>query len=416
MKYVFAATLISLFTSQALAENWPQWRGPEHNGVAQGDNYPTHWGQDKNVLWKVALPGRSGSTPVIWGDNIFVTSPSEGKNTLISFDRQGNEQWRVHVGDERIGKHRQKGSGSNPSPTTDGQHVFAYFKSGDLACIDFAGEIVWKTNVQARWGEDTLWWDLGTSPILTDDAVAVTVMQTGPSYLAAFDKSTGELLWKQDRVSDAPEEAAQSYSTPILASQDGRSIIVVLGADIVTAHDAASGDEIWRVTGLNPTQHHYFRSIASPVQSDGIVVVPYARGGSLTAIRLGGKGDVTDSHIAWFKERISSDVPSPAAHNGRLYLCTDKGEAACLDIKTGDVLWQDRLEKSRHSFSSSPVIAGRHIYMTREDGTTFVLEEGNEYRVVAKNELDEFTIATPVFVDGRLYLRTYEHLYCIGPK
>ena len=240
-------------------------------------------------------------------------------------------------------------------------------------------------------------------------------MHSGPSYLVAFNKVTGKQAWKQDRNLDAPKEAAQSYSTPVVLTDKGREIIVVLGADHVTAHDAANGHELWRVGGLNPTGNGFFRSIASPVVLDGVVVAPYARGATLTAIRLGGSGDVTKSQVVWMKEKLGADVPSPAAVDGKVYLCTDKGELSCLDVHTGNVLWSGQVEKNRHAFSSSPVIADGKIYLTREDGKTFVLEQGNEFKVLAANDLGEgeFVVATPVFVDGRILIRTVEHLYCI---
>jgi len=403
-------------TTVASAGNWPNWRGPGFDGVVrEGTGYPTHWSKDKNVLWKVDLPGKGASTPVVWGDRIVLTCAIDGKNGVLCLDMAGKPVWQKTIGSEKAGKHA-KATGCNPSATTDGKHLYVYFKSGDLACLDFAGKIVWQHNLQELFGEDTLWWDLGTSPVLTRDNVVVAVMQTGPSYLAAFNKVTGEKAWKHDRNLESPEEAAQSYSTPVVLTDKGREILVVLGADHVTAHDAATGHELWRVGGLNPTNHKYFRSIASPVVVDGIVVAPYARGATLTAIRLGGSGDVTKSQVVWTKEKMEDDVPSPAAADGKVYVCSDKGELSCLDVQTGKVLWSGLVEKNRQVFSSSPVIADGKIYLTREDGKTFVVEQGTEFKLLAANELGEgeFVVATPAFVDGRILIRTVEHLYCIG--
>src|SRR5690606_23450606 len=166
---------------------------------------------------------------------------------------------------------------------------------------------------------------------LVGDLLVVACIQSGPSYLLGLDKRTGEQVWKQDRTLDAPDESNQTYSTPVVAQHDGKTILVVLGADHVTAHDSATGAELWRVGGLNPEGERFFRSIASPIVADGIAVAPYARGSTLTAIRLGGSGDVTESHVIWKKEGISSDVPTPAVANGRLYVCGDRGKVACLD-------------------------------------------------------------------------------------
>jgi hypothetical protein len=365
------------------------------------------------VAWHVALDGRGASTPIVWGDHVFITLGRDGKNVLQAFNRAGNKQWEVVVGSEKAGKH-QKASGSNPSATTDGKYVYAYFKSGDLACVDLQGKVVWSKNLQKEFGEDTLWWDLGTSPVLTSNDIVVACMQTGPSYLVAFDKVTGKVHWKADRNLNAPEEAAQSYSTPVVVNEGGAETIYVLGADHATAHAADTGKELWRVGGLNPTNHKYFRSIAGPVVSNGVLIAPYARGATVTAIKLGGSGDVTKSHVLWTKEGLGADVPTPVAIGDKAYVCTDKGKVAIVEVQTGKVLSQVELEKHRSAYSSSPVLANGKLYVTREDGKTFVLDTANDLKVVGENELGESVVATPVFVDGRILLRTFTSLYAIG--
>ncbi len=414
MRAAVLSCVILAAASSTWASNWPNWRGPGFNGVAFGTGYPTEWSATKNVAWKLELPGKGSSTPIVWNDHIFVTSGADGQNTLLNIDPSGKQRWNVLIGKERPGKNK-KASGSNPSCVTDGQHVFAYFKSGDLACVDFAGKIVWQTNLQDRFGEDTLWWDLGTSPVLTTSHCIVAVMQTGPSYLAAFDKATGTVAWKHDRNLDAPEEAAQSYSTPVVLNDSGKETLIVLGADHVTAHSAVDGKELWRVGGLNPTGHKYFRSIASAVVSDGIVIAPYAREATITAIKLGGSGDVTKTHVAWTKKGDGTDVPTPAAADGKVYVLTDKGTIACLDIKTGKPIWSGQAEKNRGAFSASPIVVDGKVYATREDGKTFVFSAGPEFKLLGANELDGTqTVATPVFANGKILLRTDTHLYCIG--
>jgi len=405
--------VVLLTAVQAGAENWPRWRGPNFDGTAAGQDYPLSWSKTDNILWKVELGQRGSSTPIVWKDHIFLTVPFEGENRVLCLDRDGQEQWEVSLGEARPGKHK-KASGANPSPCTDGEFVYAYFKSGDLACLDFAGNILWRKNLQELYGEDTLWWDLGTSPVLTKKHVVVAVMQSGPSYLVALDKASGEVAWKQDRNLDAPLESSQSYSTPVVIERDGAEQLIVLGADHVTAHNAADGKEIWRVGGLNPTGEKYYRSIASPVVVGDVVVAPYARGKTVTGIRLGGQGDVTESHVIWTQEGIGTDVPTPLAGDGKVYVLRDKGEVVCLDVKTGEKVWSGRVEKHRNAFSASPVGAGDRMYLVREDGTTLVVEQGPELKLLTKNELDEFTVATPVLVDGKIYLRTTENLYCIG--
>jgi outer membrane protein assembly factor BamB len=417
----------SSFMSAAIAygDNWPNWRGPSLAGTAAGTGYVAEWGPEKHVLWKASLPGLGASTPAVWGDRVVVTCTIDGHDAVICLDRAGRELWRRSLGEAKSGKHK-KATGANPSPVTDGERVWVYFKSGELACLDLAtGEERWRTNLQDRFGDDTLWWDLGTSPVLTTKGVVVAVMQSGPSYLVAFDRTTGEMLWKHDRLLDAPEEAAQSYSTPIVATGNPEKgepaeVLFVLGADHVTAHDAATGGELWRVGGLNPDGNGFFRSIASPVLAGDLVIAPYARGGSITAIRRGGKGDVTGTHVVWVRRDLGSDVPTPAAQDARIVVCTDKGVVEGLDAATGMTVWRKELPKNRHAYSASPVVVDGRVILTREDGCSTVLEcpvgPADEIAVLGEGSVEEMTVATPVCVDGRTFLRTHDSLWCIGEK
>ncbi len=409
--------MLVMASSVANAGNWPNWRGPSQNGVAEGTGYPTKWNIEEgtNVAWKFELPGPGASTPAVWGDSIFVTCDVADENGLICLGRDGKQKWQLKLGSLRRGKHK-KASGSNPSPVTDGKHVYIYYKSGDLACVSVDGKLVWTKNLQKLFGEDTLWWDLGTSPVLTKNHVVVACMQTGPSYLAAFDKVSGEQAWKVDRNLGAPVEAAQSYTTPLVIQDGKQDLIVVLGADHVTGHDSTTGKELWRVSGLNPTQHQYFRSISGPVFEGDTVFAPYARGGSLTAVKLGGSGDVTESHVAWTITNAAAHVPTPIAKDGLVYVCRDKGNVVCVKGEDGSEVWSGNLSRSRHAYSSSPVLADGKIYLTREDGTVSVIKSGDEFELLATNELDERTYATPVFVDGQILLRTSGNLYCIAAE
>jgi outer membrane protein assembly factor BamB len=225
---------------------------------------------------------------------------------------------------------------------------------------------------------------------------------------------------------DAPDEAAQSYSTPVVMAGDPAKgepaeVLVVLGADHVTAHDTADGRELWRVGGLNPTGHKYFRSIASPVLAGDLVIAPYARGATITAIRRGGKGDVTTSHVAWSRSDLGADVPTPAVKDGRVVVCTDKGRVECLDAATGTTVAKLELPKNRSGYSASPVVVDGRIIVTREDGESSVLglppaAGGDALEVLGQGAVEEMTVATPVCVDGRMFLRTHDSLWCIGDK
>jgi outer membrane protein assembly factor BamB len=246
-------------------------------------------------------------------------------------------------------------------------------------------------------------------------------MQSGPSYLVAFDRGTGAVLWKQDRMLGAPEEAAQSYSTPVVVAGDPAKgepaeVLFVLGADHVTAHDAATGKELWRVGSLNPKQDKFFRSIASPVVAGDLVIAPYARGNTITAIRRGGAGDVTATHVAWVRNDLGADVPTPAVQGGRVYVCTDKGRVACLEAASGKTLWQGELPKNRHAYSASPVLVDGRLVVTREDGHATTLAAGDAFEVLAEGDVGEMTVATPVFVDGGIFLRTHDALWCLGAR
>jgi outer membrane protein assembly factor BamB len=204
-------------------------------------------------------------------------------------------------------------------------------------------------------------------------------------------------------------------------------MLVVLGADHVTAHNAATGKEIWRVGGLNPTGHKYFRSIASPVLAGDFVIAPYARGETITAIRRGGTGDVTGSHVAWVRTDLGADVPTPAVRDGRVVVCTDKGRVECVDAATGKTLVKTELPKNRNAYSASPVIVDGRVIVTREDGESSVLawpaqaateikDDLKDLKVLGQGVVDEMTVATPVCVDGRIFLRTHDSLWCLGEK
>lgn len=401
---------VAVVDAQAQTQ-WPTWRGPAGNGTSPAKNLPTQWSEQDHVAWRLPLPGRGASTPIDFANHLILTMGVDGENIVMAIDRTGKIAWSSKLGQERPAKHA-KASSANSSPVTDGELLYAYFKSGDLGCFAKDGSLLWSTNIQTAYGEDSLWWDLGTSPILTDRAVVITVMQTGPSFLVALDKKTGKELWKADRWLDVREEANQAYTTPTLVTLDGTPAIVTVGADHVTAHDSRNGELLWKLGGFNPSNDGYFRSIASPVVSDDVVICPYARGSTLTGVKAG-KAIGDTERVAWRLD-IGSDVPTPAVWNGKLYLLTDKGVVYCLDPKTGNTLWKESLPKSNKAYSSSPLIADGKLYCTREDATTFVLGQidGPSPKLLAENKLDGFAVATPIAIGNRVYLRTYEALYC----
>ncbi len=416
MRGFIVLTAVVLMTVSAVAdENWPNWRGPDQTGVGPAGDYPLEWSPEKNVAWKVELPGPGSSTPAVWGDQIFLTYGADDRNLVVSYNRKGEQLWVQELGSLRPGKHR-KASGANPSPVTDGQHVWVYYKSGDLACLTVEGKLVWQKNLQDEYGKDDLWWDLGTSPVLTANGVVVAVMQEENSYVVALDRLTGAELWQKARQFDAPRESNQSYTTPLVFETDGKQQVAIVGADHATLHDAATGEEIWRYSGLNPEGAQFFRSISSPVLAGDLLIAPYSRGKSLTAIKLGGKGDVTRTHTAWVGD-FAADVPSPAFRDGKLFVLSDKGQLACLDAASGDTIWKIALPRDRADFSSSPLVVGDLVYCVRENGTAHVVKfTDTEAEVVATNKLTnaDFTVATPVPMGDKLLIRSEAHLWALS--
>lgn len=414
---LFLVAAVSLTLSSAAKRsvdpNWSAWRGPNDNGSTELGSYAADWNDRERMAWTVELPGKGCSTPAVFGDRIFVTCPINGKNGVLAFDWQGKQLWSTQFGPEQGGKHRN-GSGSNPSPVTDGKHMFAYFKSGDLAGLDLDGKVVWQTNLQQRFAKDTLWWDLGTSPVLTDKSVVVAVMHTGESYLAAFDKQSGELRWKVKRNYQTPVEGDQSYTTPNVIERDGRQEIVVWGAEHVTGHAAEDGRVLWSCGGFNPEHKANWVAVSSSVVADDLVMVPWGRGTFLTAVRIGGSSDATDSQRVWTKKIAGSFVPTPAVLDRKLYVLGDAGEIECLDAKTGQTVWQDRLPKHRLKYYASPLVADGKLYAAREDGVVFVASIDGGFKLLSENNMGEQVIASPVAVNGRLLIRGEKHLFCIG--
>ncbi len=394
------------------AADWPGWRGPDAVGSAPGGAYPIEWSADDNLAWKVELPGRGCSTPIVWGEQIIVTAPIDGNNGVVSLDFSGKIRWRTALGPQRKGKHRN-GSGCNPSPVTDGEFIFAYYKSGSLAGLDFTGKLLWQTNLQQRFGEDTLFWDVGTSAVVTRRHVVATVMHAGESFLAAFDKRTGKLAWKAARNYDCPIEGDQSYATPIVIERQGSQALLVWGAEHVTAHRAADGRLLWSCGGFNPDRNRFWVAVASSVVAGETVVVPYGRGTHLAGVRLGGSGDVTETHRLWTRDDVGAFVPTPAVYDGKIYLLGDRGQVSCIDPVTGETLWADALPEHRKNYYASPTVAAGKLYAAREDGVVFVARVIGGFEVLSENPMDEQIIASPVPVANCLLLRGERHLFCV---
>lgn len=396
------------------AENWPQWRGPHADGVAASGDYPIHFSETENVQWKVKLAGPGSSTPAVWNDNIFVTGQAEGRNGVICFSRSGGERWRVMLDSISKGRHRA-GTSANSSPVTDGEFVFVYFKSGTVAALDFSGNIIWQDNLQERYGKSTLWWDLGTSPVLTRENLVIAVMHEGDSYLVAFDRATGKVAWREPRQFECARESDQAYTTPVVLSESGRERIIVWGADHLSSHDARNGKMIWECDGFNPLKKPKWRVIASAAVGDGIAVVTFGRAKSLAGIDIG-ENTAEERRWLWNRNDIGFDVPTPPVKDGRVYILKENGRIACINTLTGEDTWSARLPAGSGTFYASPILAGGRIYYTSFKGVVFVGRVDDGFELLAENEMNEPVTATPVPVDGKLLIRGFEHLFCIGPR
>jgi len=408
---------VVLAGATALAQNWPQWRGPDMNGVAAPGRYPVAFSATNDLLWQAPLPGKGGSTPAVWGDRIALTAGvgggTNGLDGVLCFDWSGKQLWLVTLGPQRSGRHR-RGSGSCPSPVTDGKRIFVYFKSGTLAALDFEGRLLWKTNLQERYGKDTLNWDLGTSPVLADGKLVVAVMHEGNSYVVALNPENGKEIWKVDRNFPCKEECGQSYTTPLVTVQDGRTVLLLWGADHLTGHDVATGDMLWQCGGFNPDNKANWRNIASPALSRGVAVVPYGREQFLAGVKIGGRGDVTAGARIWEKRGIGTDSATPVAVDGKVYLVNFKGKVWCLDVLTGREFWSAVLA-GKGAFYSSPVLAGDKLYLCREEGSVYVGQIcPTGLQLLNETRFDDVFVASPVLVRDRLILRGEKRLYCVG--
>jgi len=400
------------------AAEWTNWRGEEGTGLASKASPPAKVSDQDNLLWKAPLPGRGCSTPIVSGDQIIVTCAIDEKDGVIAFDPAGKELWRTTLGNVAGTRHKNAGSGCNPSALTDGKHIFVYFKSGNLAALTMDGEKVWEKNLHQTYSKDGLKWDLGTSPIFAGGHVVVALLHNEhPSFLLAFDKDSGKEVWKTARDYPAPAEAQDAYTTPFVADIDGTETIVTWGCDHLSGHDAATGKELWIHGDFNPKQQSNWRVIASSVATDGITMVPFGRGGFIAGVKLGGKGDTTKTHRLWTKEKVGSDSCTPAAKDGRFYVLNDKGKdrgmVSCIDAKSGETEWQTKLPKSAAIYYSSPLIAGDTLFAARSDGSLFsgtLTKDG--LTDVIENKLGETLVASPVAVGSRLLVRSHEHLWC----
>jgi outer membrane protein assembly factor BamB len=412
---------------------WPRWRGPDFNGVARGDA-PLTWSDKDHIAWKAQVPGRGHSSPVIWGNRIFLTTAvptgkatvaeasnpaparrgpgggsgqqAEQKLMVMAFDREtGKPLWEkvATVATPHEGFHQQYGSFASNSVVVDSKHAIAFFGSRGVYCYTHDGQLVWEKDLGIKlrmlmaFGE-------GSSPALDGDKLVLLFDHEGDSLLVALDKNTGRELWR------TPRPAGSSWSSPLVTTVGGKKQVLVAATKFVAGYDLENGKLIWQTTGLGRNV------IPMPVVADGVAIVMSGyQSPNLLAIRLGREGDLTGTDaILWQNQRGNSYTPSPVLQDGKLYVLTDNATISCFDAKTGKPFYsQTRLPKS-YSFKASPVAAGGKLYLATEDGDVVVLRMGEKFEVLATNTLqDQVFISTPAIMDGAIYLRGQNTLFCI---
>jgi outer membrane protein assembly factor BamB len=401
----------------ARADNWPQWRGARMDGVSSETGLPAEWDvqSGKNIAWKLALPGPAGATPILWGDHIFLTSVDDSELVLIAADTSGKQLWKRKVDSGNRFVRGDEGNSASPSPSTDGKHVWTMMGTGALACYDFDGNLIWKTDLQQRYGEFVIQHGFASSPVLDGDRLYLQLIHSGGPKVVCLDKETGKQIWVQSRITDALEESVQSYATPTIYRDDHRSLLLTHGGDYIIAHRLSDGEEVWRCGGLNPkgTYNDTLRLVASPLAVPGMIIVPSAKNGPVLALHPDGHGDITDDKAThyWTHSRNTPDVPSPLIHDGLVYLCRENGNLICLDSQSGEQLYEHRTHADRHR--ASPLYADGKLYIASHDGTVTVVKTGRQYEELASNAMGEDISASPITADGTLYLRTFEALYAI---
>jgi outer membrane protein assembly factor BamB len=388
------------------AKYWPRWRGPSGQGLVAPGKYANTWSPSRNVKWRVQVPGQGNSSPIVWGDRIFITTARDGgaRLSLVAFQRSdGRRLWETFVPQSRREWAHQKNGHASATPVTDGQLVFASFGSNGLIAFDFAGKIVWHRRV----GDINNYHGPAGSPILYKDRIFLYQDGDGGgaqrSFVGAFDAKSGRTLW------ETPRTETVGWGTPVVISVDGHDELIVSSQRRVTAYDPQSGRELWNVRG------NTFEVIPTPVVAHGLVFCSSGRAGPTMAIRPGGKGDVTSTHVAWSTPRGSPFVPSGIVIDGLLYLINDMQSILTVyDAQSGALAYQGRLGVAqREGFSASPVAVNGELFFTNDEGETFVVKAGREFRLLHTNTLGERTLASPALVDGIWYWRTATSLIAI---
>ena len=427
LSLLIALCSLTSSTQGQSAKHWPQWRGPSNNGVSQAKSVPAKWSQDENVLWRAELPGPAGSTPCVWGEQIFLTTVNDdGELLLMCFSTSGKKEWSQVVSKGNRTARGDEGNSASPSPCTDGKHVWTMMCDGVLTCYTVKGKKVWTKELQKDYGKFQIQFGMTSTPVLDKGILYVQLLHgkmrdrtsTSEGWVIAFDANSGKEKWKHLRKTEGTMENKHSYSSPIIYRDKSLEYLLIHGADYLTAHSLKDGKEIWRCGGFQKSRYNPFlRFVSTPVCVPGMIVAPSAKNGPVLALKPDLKGNVTEDESAfhWKTVRDTPDVPSPIIHDGFVYLCREIGGVIlCLDAKTGEQYYKERIYADR--YRASPVYADGHVFLTSRKGVVTVIKAGKKFEVVAKNEMNEQISSSPVITDGRIYLRSFKALYAIGKK
>ena len=431
MRFCLPLILVALaFTTALPAENWPAFRGPTGDGVSEATNLPTRWSETENIRWKVAIHGKGWSSPVVWGDQIWLTTADEvGVNKNAPVPRTGEAKGAVEkvtfyvVGIDRatgkitsdIALATEKNpafchdfnSYATPTPVIEEGRVYAHFGSHGTWCLNTAsGEVLWeRSDLKCNHHRGP-----GSSPILHKNLLILIFDGYDVQYVTALDKVTGKTVWKKDRnikYSSNDGDIKKAYATGRVMEIGGKSQLICPSAECTIAYDPATGDELWRMT------HGGMNGAARPVGANGLLFLTSGHSKQLLAVKETLSGAVSKDVVVWRADKGVPTRPSLILHNDLLYMVSDEGIASCLDAQTGKVQWSERLNGG---FSASPILAGEHLYMPNQTGKTLVLKTGRVYEPVATNTLDAGCMASPAVAGDDLILRTKTHLYSIGAK
>lgn len=431
---VVAACLL-VFVSPSSAGNWPNWRGPNYDGSSDEIGLPTKFSATEGIVWVADLPGIGASSPIVWEDAVFVTAVDEDQEGVVALkiDRKsGAIMWSRVLGEGVRKDGRSTFAG--PSAVTDGERVIFFTGNGHLVVFDFEGREVWRRDIQKDYGVFAFGWTFSTSPVLFGGKVYLQVLQRdtavdgrgftdkmNESYLLALDVEDGKELWKIARPTAAVMESREAFSSPVIATHEGRTELLVIGGDFLTGHDPSTGEELWRWGTWNPDHSEKFwRLVPSPVYGDGVILACAPKKQPVYAVAAGASGTLAFDEMLWQSndKEVSADVPTPLFYRGRFYILNEgRKSLSCVEPKTGRVIWSERLD-AKVKLESSPTGADGKIYLMSHLGEIFVVKAGDEFELLHQTQLGESQSinirASIAAAQGQLFIRTDRKLFCVG--